>query len=66
LGSAVDAATLASFANGVLNGIGFYADIEAFDDFSGIADLDNYRRAACINAVLDISQAKTIPYVFGR
>ena len=75
---------------------GFYADIQAFDDFSGIADLDNYRRApddwhvviadvvsstaaiaqgrykdvnmigaACINAVLNISQKKTIPYVFG-
>jgi hypothetical protein len=74
----------------------FYADIEAFEGFSGIANLDNYRRApddwhvviadvvsstaaiaqgrykdvnmigaACINAVLNISQKKTIPYVFG-
>jgi hypothetical protein len=79
-----------------LSSSGFYADIQAFDDFSGIADLDNYRRApddwhvviadvvsstaaiaqgrykdvnmigaACINAVLNISQKKTIPYVFG-
>jgi len=71
-------------------------DIEAFDNFSGISDLANYRRApddwhvviadvvsstaaiaqgrykdvnmigaACINAVLNISQKKTIPYVFG-
>jgi hypothetical protein len=79
-----------------LSSRGFYADLEAFDDFSGIADLDNYRRApddwhvviadvvsstaaiaagrykdvnmigaACINAVLNISQKKTIPYVFG-
>ena len=75
---------------------GFYADLEAFDDFSGIADIGNYRRApedwhvviadvvsstaaiaagrykdvnmigaACINAVLNISQKKSIPYVFG-
>lgn len=75
---------------------GFYAGIEAFADFTGIADLGNYRLApddwhvviadvvdstaainagrykdvnmigaACINAVLNISQKKSIPYVFG-
>jgi len=74
----------------------FYTDIEAFDDFSGIADIGNYRvapddwhviiadvkgstqaiaegrykdvnmvGAACINAVLNISQKKGVPYVFG-
>lgn len=75
---------------------GFYAGIEAFDDFGGIADPGNYRLApddwhvviadvvdstsainegrykdvnmigaACINAVLNISLKKSIPYVFG-
>jgi hypothetical protein len=79
-----------------LSSDGFYADIDAFDDFAGIAELDNYRRApddwhvviadvvssttaiaegrykdvnmigaACINAVLNISRKKSIPYVFG-
>ena len=74
----------------------FYASIPAFDDFSGIADSDNYRLApddwhviiadvkgstraiaegrykdvnmigaACINAVLNISQKRSVPYVFG-
>ena len=74
----------------------FYADIPAFDDFSGIADSRNYRNApddwhviiadvrgstqaiaegrykdvnmigaACINAVLNISQKRSVPYVFG-
>ncbi len=74
----------------------FYANIPAFDDFSGIADSRNYRLApddwhviiadvrestraiaegrykdvnmigaACINAVLNISQKRRIPYVFG-
>ncbi len=74
----------------------FYADIPAFDEFSGIADGDNYRvapedwhviiadvkgstraiadgrykdvnmiGAACINAVLNISQKRCVPYVFG-
>jgi hypothetical protein len=74
----------------------FYADIPAFDEFSGIADNDNYRLApddwhviiadvkgstlaisegrykdvnmigaACINAVLNISQKRSVPYVFG-
>jgi len=28
-----------------LSSSGFYADIEAFDDCSGIAHFDNYRRA---------------------
>jgi hypothetical protein len=80
----------------VLGSDGFYADIDAFDDFAGIADIENYRRApddwhvviadvvssttaiaegrykdvnmigaACINAVLNISRKKSIPYVFG-
>ncbi len=74
----------------------FYADIPAFDDFSGIADSSNYQvapddwhviiadvkgstqaiaegrykdvnmiGAACINAVLNISQKRSVPYVFG-
>ena len=74
----------------------FYAEIEAFDDFTGVADIGNYRQApddwtviiadvqgstraiaegrykdvnmigaACINAVLNISHKKSIPYVFG-
>jgi hypothetical protein len=74
----------------------FYASIPAFDEFSGIADSDNYRvapddwhviiadvkgstraiaegrykdvnmiGAACINAVLNISQKRSVPYVFG-
>lgn len=74
----------------------FYANIPPFDDFSGIADDDNYCvapddwhvviadvkgstraiaegrykdvnmiGAACINAVLNISQKRCVPYVFG-
>ena len=73
---------------------GFYADIEAFDDFTRVANIENYQvapadwhliiadvvsstkaiaegrykdvnmiGAACINAVLNISQKKGIPYV---
>ena len=79
-----------------MNSLRFYADIEAFEDFSGIADIGNYRQApddwhviiadvqgstraiaegrykdvnmigaACINAVLNISRKKSVPYVFG-
>jgi len=74
----------------------FYADIEAFEEFSGVADIANYSPApddwhviiadvqastraiadgrykdvnmigaACINAVLNISRKKSVPYVFG-
>jgi len=74
----------------------FFADLDAFDDFSGVAEPGNYRAApedwhvviadivgstraidegrykdvnmigaACINAVLNISRRKCIPYVFG-
>jgi hypothetical protein len=91
-----EAVTLHSLEYAILSSREFYANLEAFDRFSGIADLDNYRRApddwhvviadvvsstaaiaqgrykdvnmigaACINAVLNISQKKTIPYVFG-
>jgi len=79
-----------------LNSPKFYADIDAFDNFSGIADIGNYQKApddwhiiiadvqgstraiaegrykdvnmigaACINAVLNISRKKSVPYVFG-
>jgi len=79
-----------------LNNPQFYADIDAFENFSGVADIGNYQQApddwhviisdvqgstraiaegrykdvnmigaACINAVLNISRKKTVPYVFG-
>ena len=75
---------------------GFYAGLSAFDDFSGVAEADNYQvapddwqvviadikgstqaiaegrykdvnmiGAACINAVLNISEKGRVPYVFG-
>ena len=79
-----------------MNSPQFYADIDAFEGFSGIADIGNYQQApddwhviisdvqgstqaieegrykdvnmigaACINAVLNISRKKSVPYVFG-
>ena len=79
-----------------MNSDDFFAEIDAFDDFAGIAEAGNYRTApedwrvviadivdstraitegrykdvnmigaACINAVLNISRRKSIPYVFG-
>ena len=96
MGSARDTAKLFRFETGDLSSNGFYGDIQAFEDFAGIADLDNYHRApddwqviiadvvgstsaiaegrykdvnmigaSCINAVLNISQQTSIPYVFG-
>ena len=75
---------------------GFYAGLSAFDDFSAVAEADNYQiapddwqviiadikgstraiaegrykdvnmiGAACINAILNISEKGQVPYVFG-
>lgn len=96
MGSAQEVDTLFRYGAYQLSSNQFYASIPAFDDFSGIADSDNYRLApadwhviiadvkgstraiaegrykdvnmigaACINAVLNISQKRSIPYVFG-
>jgi hypothetical protein len=96
LGSAQEVATLLYHGADQLSSNQFYADIPAFDEFSGIADEHNYRvapddwhviiadvkgstraiaegrykdvnmiGAACINAVLNISQKRCVPYVFG-
>jgi len=96
LGSADEVDTLSRYGVFHLSSKQFYASIPAFDDFSGIADSDNYRvapddwhviiadvkgstraitegrykdvnmiGAACINAVLNISQKRSVPYVFG-
>jgi hypothetical protein len=96
LGSADEVDTLSRYGAFRLSSNQFYASIPAFDEFSGIADSDNYRvapddwhviiadvkgstraiaegrykdvnmiGAACINAVLNISQKRSVPYVFG-
>jgi hypothetical protein len=96
LGSVDEVDTLSCYGAYHLSSNQFYADIPAFDEFSGIADNDNYRLApddwhviiadvkgstlaisegrykdvnmigaACINAVLNISQKRSVPYVFG-
>jgi len=79
-----------------VNTIEFYANLESFDAFADVADMDNYRTApddwyviiadvkgstqaidegrykqvnmigaACINAVLNITEKGIVPYVFG-
>ena len=79
-----------------MNTIEFYANLESFDAFADVADMDNYRTApddwyviiadvkgstqaidegrykqvnmigaACINAVLNITEKGIVPYVFG-
>jgi hypothetical protein len=69
LGSASEAATLLPYGYYSLSSNQFYAEIPAFDDFPGIADGRykdvNMIGAACISAVLNISQEHSIPYVFG-
>ena len=96
IGLCAGVATLLCHGAHQLSSNQFYADIPAFDEFSGIADGDNYRvapedwhviiadvkgstraiadgrykdvnmiGAACINAVLNISQKRCVPYVFG-